>query len=64
MRIVRAEDGIVIDPTGKRPGRGAYLCDNATCWSKAASGDSLAKALKTAFTAADRDTLRHHKAAS
>jgi predicted RNA-binding protein YlxR (DUF448 family) len=41
-RIVRTaptsssvESGVVIDPTGKRGGRGAYLCDQAECWDKA-----------------------------
>lgn len=35
-RVVRTpEDGVVIDPTGKRNGRGAYLCDQAECWDKA-----------------------------
>jgi predicted RNA-binding protein YlxR (DUF448 family) len=27
--------GVLIDPTGKRGGRGAYLCDQPACWSKA-----------------------------
>lgn len=35
-RIVRTLDmGVVIDPTGKRSGRGAYLCDRPECWEKA-----------------------------
>lgn len=34
-RIVRTPDsGVVIDPTGKRNGRGAYLCDQVACWDK------------------------------
>ena len=29
VRVVRAPDGsVTIDPTGKRSGRGAYLCDH------------------------------------
>ena len=33
VRIVRTPEGSVqIDPTGKRSGRGAYLCDSAECW--------------------------------
>lgn len=32
VRIVRAPDGSVsIDRTGKKPGRGAYLCPTAAC---------------------------------
>lgn len=35
-RVVRALDsGVIIDPTGKRSGRGAYLCDQPACWEKA-----------------------------
>ncbi len=35
-RVVRTPDsGVVVDPTGKRSGRGAYLCDQAACWDKA-----------------------------
>ncbi len=35
-RIVRTPDsGVVVDPTGKQSGRGAYLCDQAGCWDKA-----------------------------
>ena len=32
LRIVRTPDGQVeIDPTGKKAGRGAYVCPNAEC---------------------------------
>ena len=32
LRIVRAPDGTVAyDPTGKSPGRGAYLCPSSEC---------------------------------
>lgn len=35
-RIVRTPDsGVVVDPTGKQSGRGAYLCDQIACWDKA-----------------------------
>ena len=34
-RIVRAPDGVRVDPSGKQNGRGAYLCDQAACWDKA-----------------------------
>lgn len=35
-RLVRTPDsGVVVDPTGKRSGRGAYLCDQPVCWDKA-----------------------------
>lgn len=58
VRIVRSPDGVVgIDPTGKRSGRGAYLCSSASCWQQALKRHALDKALKTALTAADREAL-------
>ena len=36
VRVVRAPSGeISIDPVGKKPGRGAYLCPDAACLAKA-----------------------------
>lgn len=58
-RIVRtADDGLHVDPTGKRNGRGAYLCDQVTCWQRAIKSDVLAKALRTTLTEVDRERLR------
>jgi predicted RNA-binding protein YlxR (DUF448 family) len=31
-RLVRRADGsVAVDPTGRAPGRGTYLCDQASC---------------------------------
>ena len=38
---------VVIDPTGRLPGRGAYLCSDAACWNQAARRRALEHALKT-----------------
>lgn len=47
IRVVRCPSGdIVIDPTGKIAGRGAYICDSAECMRKAIKEKRLAKALK------------------
>lgn len=36
LRIVRAQNGeISVDLTGKKPGRGAYICRDAECLKKA-----------------------------
>jgi predicted RNA-binding protein YlxR (DUF448 family) len=46
-RVVRAPDGAVeIDPTGKRSGRGAYVCTDGACWEQALKRRSLDRALK------------------
>ena len=35
VRVVRTVDGtITIDPSGKLPGRGTYLCPHHACWEK------------------------------
>jgi predicted RNA-binding protein YlxR (DUF448 family) len=58
-RLVRApDDGVQVDPTGKQNGRGAYLCDQRSCWERALTTDVLAKALRTTLTTADRERIR------
>jgi predicted RNA-binding protein YlxR (DUF448 family) len=61
-RLVRSADGRVLhDPTGRLPGRGAYLCDQPACWERAlGKGDALARSLRTAVTPEDRVTLLTH----
>lgn len=45
VRIVKTPEGeIVLDPTGKRNGRGAYLCKNPECLRKAQKAKRLEKA--------------------
>jgi uncharacterized protein len=58
VRVVRTDQGLVVDPTGKRSGRGAYLCDDAACWERAVKSDVLAKALRVTLTETDRERLR------
>ncbi|MDK2820567.1 MAG: uncharacterized protein PWP31_532 [Clostridia bacterium] len=46
IRIVRTpEQEVVIDTTGKRAGRGAYLCPRVECLYKAAKSRALERAL-------------------
>ena len=52
IRIVRTPQGVVIDPTGKQDGRGAYLHDLRSCWQAGMQG-SLERALKISLTAED-----------
>lgn len=48
IRIVRSQDGVQIDFTGKKAGRGAYLHNKRSCWEIGLKG-SLARALKTSL---------------
>jgi len=46
-RIVRtSESSYEVDETGRANGRGAYLCDKASCWEKAPTTPILARALR------------------
>jgi len=56
MRVVRGPDGIQVDPSGKLPGRGAYLHDTRSCWEKALKG-SLTRALRAELDDAARAAL-------
>jgi uncharacterized protein len=51
-RIVRSPDGAVrYDPTGKAPGRGAYLCGRQGCLEPAGKRRALQRALRVADAA-------------
>jgi predicted RNA-binding protein YlxR (DUF448 family) len=46
IRIVRTPEGeVLIDATGKKSGRGAYLCPQLQCLEQAAKGRRLEKSL-------------------
>ncbi|MDN5325727.1 MAG: uncharacterized protein PWP41_423 [Moorella sp. (in: firmicutes)] len=51
LRVVRTpEQEVVIDPTGKRAGRGAYLCPRVECLRKAVKSRALERALGVAVS--------------
>lgn len=61
IRIVRTESGgVEIDPTGKRSGRGAYLCKAKTCWEAGLKKEHLDRALRTKIAAEDRRELAQY----
>lgn len=48
IRIVRTKEGEVsIDFTGKKAGRGAYICKNIDCLEKSVRAKRLTKSLET-----------------
>jgi len=59
-RLVMNDGGLHIDPTGRLNGRGAYLCDSATCWQRASETSLLNRALRTSLTEVDKQRLRQH----
>lgn len=47
IRVVRSPVGEVsVDPTGKKPGRGAYICPDRACLEAAVKGKRLERALE------------------
>jgi len=51
-RIVRTPDGrVVIDATGRLPGRGAYMCQSDECRRTALDNGSLQRALEVPIPA-------------
>lgn len=59
IRVVRTGEGVLIDPSGKLAGRGAYLHDKRSCWEQGLRG-SLPHALKVALTPEDEARLREY----
>jgi predicted RNA-binding protein YlxR (DUF448 family) len=58
IRVVRLPSGAVeVDESGKKPGRGAYLCPDKSCWERALSKTMLEHALKTSLAKEEKETL-------
>ena len=50
LRVVKAPDGAVsIDLSGRKPGRGAYVCHSAECLKKAIKQRQLERAFECAL---------------
>lgn len=46
IRFVRIDGNVEIDPSGKKDGRGAYLCKNDKCIEKAIKSNVFSKSFK------------------
>ena len=58
VRLVRTDGGDVeIDSTGKKEGRGAYICPECACWEKALKGKQLEITLRSNITRENREKL-------
>ena len=50
LRIIKtAEEEILLDTTGRKNGRGAYICPNSECLKKAVKGKVLERSFKMAI---------------
>ena len=58
LRVVRTPEGeIVIDPTGRKSGRGAYICASSACLSLARKQRQLERAFECAVDASAYEAL-------
>jgi uncharacterized protein len=58
LRVVRTPDGHVqLDATGKKAGRGAYLCAKLSCWEIALKRKRLESEFEVTISAEDRAAL-------
>ncbi|MFH1032685.1 MAG: YlxR family protein [Chloroflexota bacterium] len=57
-RLVRLSSGVVeVDTSGKKSGRGTYLCRSQVCWETGLKGGRLEHSLKTTLTRENREQL-------
>ena len=67
IRIVRTPEGeVVMDDTGKRSGRGAYVCRRTECLTRAVKQKQLERQLEITLTkeVADALTVEVHRLAA
>ena len=58
LRVVRSAEGAVsMDATGKKPGRGAYVCRSAECLRRAIRQKQLERAFECALTDEVKEAL-------
>jgi len=58
VRLVCSADGVVeVDTSGKKAGRGAYLCQSKECWQIGLKGSRLEHTLRVSLTPDNREQL-------
>ena len=58
VRLVYSPEGMVeVDASGRKPGRGAYLCQSPECWHKGVNKGKLEHALRGKINAENRARL-------
>lgn len=58
IRVIRTPEGqILLDPTGKKNGRGAYVCRESACLKKAIKSKSLERSFQCSIPEEIYDTL-------
>lgn len=65
VRLVHTSSGMVeLDPSGKKAGRGVYLCSTQSCWEMGLKGNRLEYALRRKIAPENKtklmDSLKEH----
>lgn len=59
IRILKTDsEGFIVDVTGKKNGRGAYICPNADCFNKAVMTKGLERSFKMPIEDSVYDKLK------
>ena len=58
IRLVHiSNESVEVDTSGKKAGRGAYLCPTPECWEMGLKGGQLERSLRTKLTQDNRERL-------
>lgn len=49
IRVIKPEEEVLLDTTGRKNGRGAYICANPECLKKARKSKGLERSLKASI---------------
>lgn len=61
IRLIRETDGSVeVDTSGKKSGRGAYLCSKRECWENGLKGNRLEYVLRASLNKENRENLKQY----
>ncbi len=59
IRVIRTQEGeFIIDMTGRKNGRGAYICKNTDCLDQAFKNHGLERSFKTKIPKAAEEMLQ------
>ena len=62
LRLVRQHDYVItVDETGKRSGRGVYMCPTLSCWDMGLRGNKLEHALRGQISPESRLALLDYR---
>ena len=54
------DEGLVLDSSGKRDGRGAYICAKPACWNLATKSKLLDRSLRIDISDAEKNSLEEY----